>query len=91
MYKAFDWEPPAFAHLPLLLNKDKSKLSKRNMDVDVQSYLVVEPLISSYSQDKGFLPEALMNFMVVLGRESDPLQSLQIIDPQTAIKNVKIP
>jgi glutamyl-tRNA synthetase len=56
LYKAFDWEPPAFAHLPLLLNPDKSKLSKRQGDVAVSDY-----------EKKGYLPEALINFVAFLG------------------------
>ncbi|MEK7172104.1 MAG: glutamate--tRNA ligase, partial [Patescibacteria group bacterium] len=45
LYKAFGWNPPHFAHLPLLLNKDKSKLSKRQGDVAVEDYKL-----------KGYLP-----------------------------------
>ncbi len=56
LYEAFGWEAPAFAHLPLLLNPDKSKLSKRQGDVAVEDYL-----------DKGYLPEALVNFVALLG------------------------
>ncbi|NUM25393.1 MAG: glutamate--tRNA ligase [Candidatus Buchananbacteria bacterium] len=56
LYKAFDWQAPAFAHLPLLLNPDKSKLSKRQGDVAVEDYL-----------KKGYLPEALVNFVLLLG------------------------
>jgi len=56
IYEAFGWEPPIFAHLPLLLNSDKSKLSKRQGDVAVEEYLA-----------KGYLPEALINFVALLG------------------------
>lgn len=56
LYKAFGWEPPKFAHLPLILNPDKSKLSKRQGDVAVEDYL-----------KKGYLPEALLNFIALLG------------------------
>ncbi len=56
LYQAFGWEPPQFAHLPLLLNPDKSKLSKRQGDVAVEDYL-----------EKGYLPEALLNFILLLG------------------------
>ncbi|MBI5732269.1 MAG: glutamate--tRNA ligase, partial [Candidatus Magasanikbacteria bacterium] len=56
LYQAFGWEPPRFAHLPLLLNPDKSKLSKRQGDVAVEDYL-----------KKGYLPEALLNFVALLG------------------------
>lgn len=56
LYKAFDWEVPEFAHLPLLLNPDRSKLSKRQGDVAVEDYL-----------EKGYLKEALLNFIALLG------------------------
>ncbi len=56
IYKALGWEPTQFAHLPLILNPDKSKLSKRQGDVAVEDYL-----------DKGYLPEALVNFVAFLG------------------------
>lgn len=56
LYQAFGWELPVFAHLPLLLNKDRSKLSKRQGDVAVEDY-----------KNKGYLPEALINFIALLG------------------------
>lgn len=56
LYRAFGWEAPQFAHLPLILNPDRSKLSKRQGDVAVEDYLV-----------KGYLPEALNNFVALLG------------------------
>jgi glutamyl/glutaminyl-tRNA synthetase len=40
LYNAMKWEVPQFAHLPLLLNPDKSKLSKRKGDVSVESFRV---------------------------------------------------
>ena len=56
LYEKFGWKPPKMAHLPLLLNPDKSKLSKRQGDVAVEDYL-----------GKGYLPEALLNFVAILG------------------------
>jgi len=56
LYRAFGWTPPAFAHLPLILNADHSKLSKRQGDVAVEDYL-----------KKGYLPEALNNFIAICG------------------------
>jgi glutamyl-tRNA synthetase len=56
IYEAFGWEPTAFAHLPLILNPDKTKLSKRQGDVAVEDYL-----------DKGYLKEALINFVAFMG------------------------
>ncbi len=56
LYDSFGWERPNFAHLPLLLNPDKSKLSKRQGDVAVEDY-----------RAKGYLKEALINFVALLG------------------------
>lgn len=56
LYQYFGWEIPEFAHLPLLLNEDRSKLSKRQGDVAVEDY-----------RAKGILPEALLNFVALLG------------------------
>ncbi|MSU75547.1 MAG: glutamate--tRNA ligase [Candidatus Magasanikbacteria bacterium] len=56
LYAYFGWQPPQFAHLPLLLNADKSKLSKRQGDVAVEDYCA-----------KGYLPEAIVNFVAFLG------------------------
>lgn len=56
LYKMLGWDIPEFAHMPLLRNPDKSKLSKRKNDVSLVSY-----------QEKGYLPEALLNFLMLLG------------------------
>lgn len=56
LYDAFGWTKPVFAHLPLILNPDKSKLSKRQGDVAVEDYLA-----------KGYLPEAMENFLGLIG------------------------
>src|SRR3989339_1833333 len=71
LYNAFGFPMPSFAHLPLILNADKSKLSKRQGDVAVEDYLA-----------KGYLPEALVNFVALLGfnptgdREIYPVEEL---------------
>ena len=56
LYQYFGWPLPIFAHLPLLLNPDKSKLSKRQGDVAVEDY-----------RAKGYLHEAIINFVALLG------------------------
>lgn len=57
LYRDFGWTPPKFIHMPLILNKvGGGKLSKRKGDVFVEDYLA-----------KGYLPEALINFCVLLG------------------------
>ncbi len=71
LYQAFGWEPPEFAHLPLILNKERKKFSKRDGDVSVKDFV-----------EKGYLPEALVNFIALLGwnptadREIYPLQEM---------------
>lgn len=56
LYKAFGWTPPEFIHMPLLRNKDKSKISKRE-----------NPVSLDYYRDAGFFPEALLNFLALMG------------------------
>lgn len=56
LYDFFGWEKPVFSHLPLLLNPDRSKLSKRQGDVAVEDY-----------REKGYLKDALVNFVALLG------------------------
>jgi len=60
LYKALGFEPPQFAHLPMILGPDKSKLSKRHGTVSVMAY-----------RDEGFLPEAMVNFLALLGWSLD--------------------
>jgi glutamyl-tRNA synthetase len=56
MFRAFGAEPPAFAHLPMILGPDGAKLSKRHGAVDIRDY-----------RDLGYLPEAVLNYLVRLG------------------------
>lgn len=56
LYEFFGWEPPVFCHLPLLRNKDKSKLSKRKNPVSIDWY-----------RKTGILPEALLNYLGMMG------------------------
>lgn len=56
LYRAFDWEPPQYVHLPLLVNEQKQKLSKRHGDVSVENF-----------KEAGYLPEAMINFVALLG------------------------
>jgi glutamyl-tRNA synthetase len=57
VYRAMGWEPPSFAHLPLILGPDREKLSKRrHQEADVMLH-----------KQNGILPEALLNFIVRLG------------------------
>jgi glutamyl-tRNA synthetase len=56
LYEYFGWQAPQWAHLPLLLNSDKSKMSKRKGDVAVEDYI-----------KKGYLADAMINFLAFLG------------------------
>ncbi len=56
LYEAFGWEKPEFIHLPLLRNADRSKISKRK-----------NPVSLSYYKRAGILPQALLNFLALMG------------------------
>ncbi|KPK65173.1 MAG: glutamyl-tRNA synthetase [Planctomycetes bacterium SM23_32] len=56
LYKAFGWAPPVFIHMPLLRNKDRSKISKRR-----------DPTSLLWYREQGYLPEALLNFLALMG------------------------
>ncbi|XP_044751194.1 probable glutamate--tRNA ligase, mitochondrial isoform X2 [Coccinella septempunctata] len=56
MYRAFGWDPPNFGHLPLLLNSDGTKLSKRQNDIKIAHF-----------KEKGIFPLALLNYVVNAG------------------------
>lgn len=56
LYNAFGWEPPKFAHLPMVLAPDRSKLSKRHGATGVKQFAGL-----------GYLPEALVNYLAFLG------------------------
>ncbi|SVD94255.1 uncharacterized protein METZ01_LOCUS447109, partial [marine metagenome] len=60
LYKAFGWTPPIFAHMPMILGNDRSKLSKRHGATSTLDY-----------KANGYLPEALLNFMALLGWSFD--------------------
>ena len=60
LYQAMDWQPPEFAHLPVLVDRDGRKLSKRSGDVAALDY-----------RDSGYLPEATLNFLAFLGWSLD--------------------
>ncbi len=60
LYDALGWEPPQWAHLPLILGSDHKKLSKRSGDVSTLDY-----------RHNGYLPEAMLNFLAFLGWSLD--------------------
>ena len=60
LYDALGYRPPLFGHLPMILGPDRAKLSKRHGSTSVLEY-----------RSQGFLPEAMVNFMVLLGWSLD--------------------
>jgi nondiscriminating glutamyl-tRNA synthetase len=59
IYRAMEWEVPSFAHVSLILGPDRTKLSKRHGATSVSTYA-----------EEGYLPEALMNYLTLLGWSS---------------------
>ncbi len=56
LYQAFGWQEPEFIHMPLLRNKDKSKISKRKNPTSLEYYRAI-----------GIFPEAMLNFLALMG------------------------
>jgi glutamyl-tRNA synthetase len=70
LYKAFGWEPPVYAHIPVFLNPDgKGKMSKRKGAVAAQDFI-----------NKGYLPEAMLNFFMILGWAPKDEQEILTLD-----------
>ncbi|MEK9728098.1 MAG: glutamate--tRNA ligase [Candidatus Margulisiibacteriota bacterium] len=69
IYNALEWEAPRFAHLPIILGEDRSKLSKRHGAKSVSEY-----------KDAGFLPHALINYLSLLGWSPPEGKELLAID-----------
>ncbi len=65
IFAALGFNPPKFGHLPLILGTDKSPLSKRHGAVSVMAY-----------QEQGFLPEAMVNYLALLGWSTSDSQQL---------------
>lgn len=82
LYKAFGWEKAQFAHFPNILAADRSKLSKRHGSIGVLDY-----------KKDGFLPEALVNFLALLGWTSPSgkeILTLQEMIVEFDIKDINI-
>ena len=77
LYRALGWQPPHFAHLPMILGPDKSKLSKRHGATAINEY-----------QEQGYLPEAMINFLALLGWSLD--DKTEIMTVEEIIKNFSI-
>lgn len=81
LYKAFGWEVPEFTHMPLLRNDDKTKISKRK-----------NPTSLIYYKEKGYLKEAMINFLGLMGYSNgdNELISLEDFIENFDITNVKL-
>jgi glutamyl-tRNA synthetase len=80
LYKAYGWDIPRFGHLPLILSKDKTKLSKRKDAVDIFDY-----------KKEGFLPEGMINYLVLLGwspKNEDEIFSLAELEEKFTLENI---
>ena len=77
IYRALGYEPPQFAHLPMILGPDRSKLSKRHGATSVLEY-----------RDAGYLPEAMVNFLSLLGWSLD--DKTDIISRDDLIANISL-
>lgn len=69
IYLAFEWTPPIFVHIPMILGKDRMRLSKRHGATSVSQY-----------RESGYLPEALVNFLSLLSWSSDSGDEILSID-----------
>jgi glutamyl-tRNA synthetase len=78
LYQYFGWNAPVLCHLPLLRNPDKSKLSKRK-----------NPTSILYYRERGYLPEALLNFLgVLIDSRNDNPQLLECDTPQALVDDM---
>ena len=77
LYDALGYQPPRFAHLPTILGPDKEKLSKRHGATSILDY-----------RDDGYLPQAMVNFMVLLGWSLD--DRTEVMSRQTLIDNFSL-
>jgi len=78
LYEAFGWKLPLFAHVSLLRNPDKSKLSKRRNPVWTSDYL-----------EKGILPEALLNYLSLMGWSHPQGKEIFSLDEYISVFDIK--
>ena len=77
LYEALGYSPPRFGHLPMILGPDRDKLSKRHGATSILEY-----------RDLGYLPEAMVNFMVLLGWSLD--DKTEVMSRQTLAENFSL-
>jgi len=77
LYQALGWQPPQFAHLPMILGPDRAKLSKRHGATAINEYC-----------DQGYLPQAMVNFLALLGWSLD--DKTEFLSRQEIIKHFSL-
>jgi len=77
LYQALGFEPSQFAHLPMLLGADRAKLSKRHGAVSITEY-----------REQGYLPEAMVNFLALLGWSLD--DKTELLSRQELVSNFSL-
>uniref|UniRef100_T1IN70 Nondiscriminating glutamyl-tRNA synthetase EARS2, mitochondrial n=1 Tax=Strigamia maritima TaxID=126957 RepID=T1IN70_STRMM len=82
LHKALNQEPPNYAHLPLIINKDGKKLSKRQQDIHLESF-----------KNKGYYPQAILNFLIRVGggcgQLDETLYTINDLIDKFSLKNVR--
>jgi glutamyl-tRNA synthetase len=78
LYQAFGWQPPAFAHVSLLVDKNGAKLSKRTGSID----------LSELRDKQGIFPGTLINFAALLGWSH--IGSDDFMEMEDLIRNVRL-
>jgi glutamyl-tRNA synthetase len=77
LYQALNWQPPQFAHLPMILGPDRAKLSKRHGAANIADY-----------QREGYLPDAMINFLALLGWSLD--DKTELLSREELIKHFSL-
>jgi len=77
LYKALEYEPPQFAHMPMILGTDRAKLSKRHGSVSITEF-----------REQGYLPEAMVNFLALLGWSLD--DKTEVLSRQELVQNFSL-
>ena len=77
IYEALGWQPPLFAHLPIILAPDRSKLSKRHGATSVLEY-----------REMGYVPEAMVNFLALLGWSLD--DKTEVLSPRELVESFSL-
>lgn len=78
LYQALGWELPIFAHVPILRNPDKSKLSKRK-----------NPVWASWYLEQGYLPEAILNYLSLMGWSHPEQKEMFTLDEYKKVFELK--